>query len=206
MKIAFFQKIIDVLRGKHSLGARVVAVGKNNFINIKNSKNSKLKIFVFGDNNTVNIETINYFDCTIYIGTKDTPCTNSVINVGKETTSNGLTIRVMENGSSVDIGEDVMFSENIVLFCTDTHSILDENKNVLNVGKSVEIGNHCWISQDVRFLKNTKILNNSVVGLGSVVTKKFNSENIIIAGNPAKVVKENINWSRQRPQEILNSY
>lgn len=205
MKLNFVQNIIDVIRGKRRLKSKIVSSGKNNQITLADSKNPKLKIFVFGDNNTITIDTVDYFDCTIYIGSEDVPCSNTKISIGEKTTSNGLTIRVMEDNSLVDIGKDVMFSENIMLFCTDTHSILDNDGNVLNLGKSVVIGEHCWIGQDVRILKNTKISNNSVIGLGSVVTKEFDSENVVIAGNPAKVVKENICWDRKRPQEILNN-
>ena len=205
MKLKFVQNIIDVIRGKRRLKSKIVSFGKNNQITLANPKNPKLKIFVFGDNNTINVDTVDYFDCTIYVGSADVPCSNTKISIDEKTTSNGLTIRVMEDNSLVDIGKDVMFSENIMLFCTDTHSILDNDGKVLNVGKSVVIGEHCWIGQDVRILKNTKISNNSVVGLSSVVTKEFDSENVVIAGNPAKVVKENICWDRKRPQEILNN-
>jgi len=31
----------------------------------------------------------------------------------------------------------------------------------------------------------------------SVVTKPFEESNIILAGNPAKIVKRNINWDRR---------
>ena len=32
--------------------------------------------------------------------------------------------------------------------------------------------------------------------MGSIVTKKFNQEDIIIAGSPAKIIKENVSWDR----------
>ena len=46
----------------------------------------------------------------------------------------------------------------------------------------------------VKFAPGTLIGNSNIVGLGSIVTKKFNVENSLIVGNPAKVVKENYNW------------
>jgi len=42
--------------------------------------------------------------------------------------------------------------------------------------------------------KGTKIRNNCVVGANSLLNKKYDYENVVIAGNPAKVVKENIVW------------
>ena len=43
-------------------------------------------------------------------------------------------------------------------------------------------------------LKGSYVNTGSVVGYGSVVTRKFIEKNIIIAGNPARKVKENIFW------------
>lgn len=46
------------------------------------------------------------------------------------------------------------------------------------------------------FSKCSLISDNSVVGFGSVVTKKFKDSNVILAEVPARVVKCNINWDR----------
>lgn len=42
--------------------------------------------------------------------------------------------------------------------------------------------------------KGVSIPDNSVIGVGSVVTKSFNESNVIIAGNPAVVKKQGIHW------------
>ena len=86
-----------------------------------------------------------------------------------------------------------MLSSGIEVFATDCHAIIDNNC-VLNRGNNIVIGDHCWIGKNVFICKNTKIPSNSIVGACSVVTKCFDEENIIIAGNPAKIVKRNINW------------
>jgi serine acetyltransferase len=36
--------------------------------------------------------------------------------------------------------------------------------------------------------------NNVIVGLGSIVSNQFDIENCLVAGCPARVVKENLNW------------
>lgn len=53
------------------------------------------------------------------------------------------------------------------------------------------IGENCWIGANVRICKGVTIGDNSIVAAGSVVTKDVPA-NCIAAGNPAKVVKENI--------------
>lgn len=53
------------------------------------------------------------------------------------------------------------------------------------------IGENCWIGSNVRICKGVKIGDNSVVAACSVVTKDVPA-NCIVAGNPAKIVKTNI--------------
>ena len=48
----------------------------------------------------------------------------------------------------------------------------------------------------VIFLKGTSIGDNCVVGASSIVTKKIEKSNVAVAGNPATIVKENIDWKR----------
>ena len=109
----------------------------------------------------------------------------------------------MEDNSTVEIGSDCLFSTNVNIACSDTHSILDFDDNLLNTGKFVKIGNHIWICQDARIGKNVTIPDNCIIGMGSIVTKEFTEPNCIIAGNPAKVVKKNIKWNKLRPKQYL---
>ena len=41
------------------------------------------------------------------------------------------------------------------------------------------------------------ILDNSIVALGAVVCKKFEKENVLIACNPSKIIKENVSWKKE---------
>ena len=91
-----------------------------------------------------------------------------------------------------------MFSSEIVFRTGDSHSIIDLSGIRINHAKDIIIGDHVWIGHRVLVNKGVVISNNSGVGTGSVVTKKFNDENIIIAGCPAKIVKNDINWLGKR--------
>lgn len=53
------------------------------------------------------------------------------------------------------------------------------------------IGDYCFIGANAIIMPGVKIGNNVIVGSGAVVTKNIVS-NCIIAGNPAKIIKENI--------------
>jgi hypothetical protein len=43
-------------------------------------------------------------------------------------------------------------------------------------------------------LKNAGLADNTIVGCCSVVTKRFDTGYCVVAGNPAKVVKEEVDW------------
>lgn len=57
--------------------------------------------------------------------------------------------------------------------------------------KPIIIGRNCWIGSNVRIQKGVTIGDNSVVAACSVVTKDVPA-NCIVAGNPAKIVKTDI--------------
>lgn len=70
------------------------------------------------------------------------------------------------------------------------------------VDKDIIIESNCYLGSAVCFAPGAKLSNNTMLGLGSVVTKKFEQENVLIVGSPAKVKKENFNWSCKKTQKI----
>jgi len=61
--------------------------------------------------------------------------------------------------------------------------------------KKTNIGKNCFIGARSIILPGVSIGDHVIVGAGSVVTKDVKS-NCIIAGNPAKIIKENINTTK----------
>ena len=178
--------------------------GKNNevYINPKNKKSS-LSLIIYGDNNKVIINSTEDIHLHGVIGDINTKTKNTIFSVDKKTSINGMFFVLMDNNSSIKIGENCMFSCDIEFWASDTHSIFDSNGNLLNQGKEIIVGNNVWIGKDSKILKNTTIPDGCIVGMRSVVSKKFTTTNAILAGVPAKVVKENISWSNKRPNEFL---
>lgn len=114
-----------------------------------------------------------------------------------------MLIQLGESDSVVEVGSGCMCSHGIELNCTDHHTIFNADGEVINVGKSIKIGSKVWICKNVKVMKNTNVPDGCVLAQNSIITKNFTQENCIIAGNPGRVVKENIRWDRLRPQNAL---
>lgn len=125
---------------------------------------------------------------------------NSIFSIGNDTTINGLKAVILEPDSLLTIGEDCMFSSGIQIWVSDTHSIIDLEGKLLNFGGQVQFGNHVWVGTDVKIGKRVTVSDNSIVGWNSVVTSEFNEPNVVIAGNPAKIVKQGVSWDRRSPE------
>jgi UDP-3-O-[3-hydroxymyristoyl] glucosamine N-acyltransferase len=70
------------------------------------------------------------------------------------------------------------------------------------VSGSVEIGQDCWIGPSVCIRDGLKIGDNSILGMGSVVTKDVDC-NMIVAGNPAQLI-EDMKRNREVYKKILS--
>ncbi len=105
-----------------------------------------------------------------------------------------------ETNLGILVGDDVMVSSGVEFRPSDAHSIFEISTNkLINRGSDIVIGNHVWIGKNVLVGKGVKISSNSVVAAYSKVTNRFDDENIIVGGIPAKILKTGINWSRVHP-------
>lgn len=91
--------------------------------------------------------------------------------------------------AKVIVKDNVMFGPNVSIYAAG-HPIDKDTRNAgLEFGKPITIGNNVWVGGNCIILPGVTIGDNSVIGAGSVVTKDV-PENVIVAGNPAKVIKE----------------
>ena len=97
--------------------------------------------------------------------------------------------------TSLKIGKDCMFSNDIVIRTHDGHIIMDDNAgSIINTPKNIVIGNHVWLAKFVTVLKGVSIPDNCVVATHAVLTSSIDEPAVILAGIPAKIVKRNIRW------------
>lgn len=180
------QKLLIKLRNK-------VVLDKGNFIEIEDeTKIRGCRIKIRGKNNRLIIKKgVNLSGVIIEIRGE-----NSFLEIGKDTVIGEKTyLSVKGEEKSITIGENCMFSRNINIMTFDGHDIyIGEEK--INPSMSIKIEDNVWIADGVTILKGVKVPKGSVVGINSLVTKAYDENNVILGGNPAKIIKRGITWRK----------
>lgn len=122
---------------------------------------------------------------------------NTITKVGDNfTTGSSCRFLVSEARSSLYIGDDCLFSNNITVRTEEVSHLIFDAKSGEFIGGShgVCIGNHVWVGESVYVGKKAAIPDGCILGAYVMVTRKFREQDCVIAGNPAKVVKKGIKW------------
>lgn len=89
----------------------------------------------------------------------------------------------------ITIGDDVQIGPNVQLL-TPTHPVAPEPRRAKVEGaKPITIGDNVWIGGGAIILPGVTVGENSVIGAGTVVTRDVPA-NVVVVGNPARVVRE----------------
>ena len=103
---------------------------------------------------------------------------------------------VILDGAKVTFGDHVFIAPNCG-FYTAGHPFDTEQRNLgLEYAYPITIGNNVWIGAGCSILPGVSIGDNTVIGAGSVVNKSIPA-NVLAAGNPCRVIRENINSKKQ---------
>lgn len=173
----------------------IISTGKNNSIILPHNCYFNRCEFIFlGDNNTIQFGP----NCLAKNASFHIEDSNNSIIVGCNTTFCGQAHLAAIEGTRIVIGDDCLFSSDIVFRTGDSHSIIDSEGNRINPSEDIVIKNHVWIGHRVLINKGVLISSNSIIGTGAIVTKKFNEKNVVLVGIPARIAKTNINWDSKR--------
>lgn len=172
-----------------------------------NSHKNKLNYIHIGDNISINNCKFIFYGSKNNIVIHDGAQLNNVtiwieddcneIIIGKKTTFHGNCQLAACEGSTISIGNECMFSHDIYIRTTDSHSIIKNNKRI-NAAKSIIIGNHVWIGMQCLILKGANIPNGCVIGARSTISSSVMEANCIYVGSPAKIINRDITWKRER--------
>lgn len=101
--------------------------------------------------------------------------------------NNGFSMVALQK---ITIGDNALIGLNFSVSDSDFHHLQPAERFHPNPpSREVSIGNNVFIGSDVTVLKGVTIGENSVVGSNSVVTKNV-PDNVIVAGNPARIIRE----------------
>ena len=90
------------------------------------------------------------------------------------------------------IGEDCLFALGVKIYPTDFHKILSRGVRI-NEPAPVVIGNKVWLCEGVMVLNGAVIGDGCVIGAAAVVGGRIPRRSVAV-GNPAYVVKSDIDW------------
>lgn len=198
-------------------GGNSIKLAPGNTLILGDALLKKCDIQVFGYNNRIIIGGGNSLshceirifgnDCEITIGAKNSfvdslfwlEDNNSKIIIGDNNKLCGKVHMGVVEGTLLQIENDCLFSSDIYITTTDSHSIIDKASGCrINPSQNVSIHNHVWIGHKATVLKGVSIANDVIIGSGAIVSKSVDEPNVIIAGSPAKIVRHNVDWNIQR--------
>jgi len=90
-------------------------------------------------------------------------------------------------GGTITIGRGCYIAPNVGIITTN-HNFLALDDHI--EGEDVVLGEGCWLGMNTVVLPGVVLGNNTIVGAGSVVTKSFPKGKCIIAGNPARFIRD----------------
>lgn len=96
--------------------------------------------------------------------------------------------------NKLSVGENSLIAWECIITDADHHHILDKSGAIVNPPEEITIGKNVWIGARTMILKGSRIPNGCVIGAQSLISKSFEVEKTLIAGNPAKIIKKNIHW------------
>ena len=140
-------------------------------------------------------------DCRIVIGANCILTFNANlraggrIEIGDGTTMVKGAMQVHEC-ATIQIGRDCMVSTLVYISVSDIHPIYDRATGErINPPASVVIGDHVWLGLRSMIMKGARIESGAVVAAGAVVSGHVPADSIV-AGAPARVLRENVEWRR----------
>ncbi|MGF7437247.1 sugar O-acetyltransferase [Lentilactobacillus senioris] len=89
----------------------------------------------------------------------------------------------------INIGKNALLAPRVQMYSASHPFDIERRTHWIGTGASINIGDNCWIGGGAIITPGVTLGNNVIVGAGSVVTKSF-GDNLVIAGNPARVIRE----------------
>lgn len=162
-------------------------IGTELQINTAYPKNSMKKaVLTMEENSKLRVHKVFH----VYYGGEMWLYPKSELIIGSGYMNAGAQLRCKER---IVIGENCAIARNVLIMDFDAHLITYMDGTTNKVTAPITIGNSVWIGVGATILKGVTIGDNAIIGAGAVVTKDV-AANTIVAGNPARVIREHRQW------------
>ena len=95
----------------------------------------------------------------------------------------------------ISFGRGCLISWDVLVLDTDYHPVTAEGEGPASAQAPVACGDRVWIGARSCVLKGVTLGDDVVVAAGSVVARSEPESKVVIAGNPARVVREGVQWT-----------
>ncbi len=180
--------------GSIGTGISILFRGANNVLSVADEVRFGTMEFLFdADDGRIEIgrsKGVSGFVASLRVGQ------DSSIVIGRNATSTSKVIMSAAEGTTVAIGDDVMFATGNQVRADDAHPIFDvRTGRRVNTSRDITIGSHVWLGWNAAVLGGSSIGPGSVVAMSAVVKGRF-PNNCIIGGIPARVLRRDVAWER----------
>lgn len=171
----------------------------NNRITFDVSLPDEITIVMCGNGNSITFgKNLVIGKCSLHMGN------NGHCFIGEGTQIQKAELLVSE--ATLRIGMDCLISYNVSIRTHDHHHIFDRiSHKRINYAKDVIIGNNVWLAYGVHILAGAVIGEGSIVGANAITSSQFGDHKIIV-GSPAKIIRENICWSKDSLDYFNHEY
>jgi len=119
----------------------------------------------------------------------------------------GRNVFVNQNCTFYDLGgleiaDDVMIGPNVNII-TAGHPLDPSQRRAVTIGRPIVIERNVWIAAGATIIGGVTVGENSVVAAGSIVTKNV-PPNILVGGNPARIIRSIGDDATVRPPRIVS--
>jgi len=120
---------------------------------------------------------------------------HSRLTIAEGTTINQA--RIICDDADIAVGKDGLWSDEILVQSNDQHGIIDLNTmKVCNAARRrIMIHDHVWVGRRSILMPDVEVGKGAILAAGAILTSDM-PENTIFAGVPARLIRENVSWSR----------
>jgi len=101
------------------------------------------------------------------------------------------------NGGSIVTGPDQLWAADVYVATDDMHRLEDRDtgERINPFGAHIRLGTHVWLGRDAVVTGHVEIGDGAVVGMRSLVRGQKVPAHTVVAGSPARVVRDGVTWS-----------